>query len=244
MFEVIYHYHEEVSKGEYNREETKTRTTKVGTPYEDVPLEILASKIMSQLARRNILVVDVEVYEYTKKKLNYRETSDGIVIKNKKFKFDDGPVAIMSEAEETPEDKLQKLLANPNVQRALQGDFELKKSDLPKGPGPAGRRVIRKEVFKPEEFLLRDAEKRGLAFTVGKSYSIYHEAIGPGPVGMLYEVSDNNGRILRLSDKFFVPDVRGLGEFEDNSTTGGTTEEGLTWKGLVKGNDVPNVRAS
>lgn len=91
MYEITFHYYEEIRRGEYNRDESKSRTIKVGTPEEDTPLETAASKIISQMARRNILVHDVEIYEFTKKKLSFKETPDGISIKNKKFKFDDGP---------------------------------------------------------------------------------------------------------------------------------------------------------
>src|SRR5690606_33375022 len=89
-FEITLKFHEEISKGEYNKDELKTKTTKVGGPLEDVPIEVLAGKVIAQLARRNILVVDVEIYEITKKKISFKETSDGILIKNKKFRFDDG----------------------------------------------------------------------------------------------------------------------------------------------------------
>lgn len=84
---------------------------------------------MAQLARRNILITDVEIYEFTKKKLSFKEADDGILIKNKKFKFDDGAsldVAPVSEAEVTdgsgsPQDQLMKLLAaNPQLLQQLQ----------------------------------------------------------------------------------------------------------------------------
>ena len=84
-YELVFYFHKEISKGEYNKEEVKKKSVKVGSPYEEVPLETVAGKIIAQLARRNILVVDVDIFELTKKKLSYKETSDGILIKNKKF---------------------------------------------------------------------------------------------------------------------------------------------------------------
>lgn len=98
----------------------------MGTPTEEVPLEQAAGKIMAQLARRNILITDVEIYEFTKKKLSYKEADDGILIKNKKFRFDDGAsldVAPASVEEEGagPQEQLMKLLsANPQLLQQLQ----------------------------------------------------------------------------------------------------------------------------
>lgn len=92
-YELTYHFKESIAPGKY-AEEVKTMTKKIGGLDDETPIETVAGKIMAQLARRNIMVVDVEIYEFTKKKLSYRETEDGIVIKNKKFRFDDGPVAV------------------------------------------------------------------------------------------------------------------------------------------------------
>ena len=92
-YELTYHFREEVSKGEYS-EEVKTKTIKIGTPEDDMPLDAAAGKIMSMLARRNILLEDVTIYEFTKKHLSFKMADDGILIKNKKFKFDDGPMMI------------------------------------------------------------------------------------------------------------------------------------------------------
>ena len=115
---ILLKYHEESAvKGEYNREETKEKTIKCGKPFEDTPLDEVAGKIIAQLARRNILVTDVEVYEYHKKKINYSETDDGIKIKGRKFSFD-GTVKFSTEdTDETgDQDKLLGLLnTNPDI---------------------------------------------------------------------------------------------------------------------------------
>ncbi|RDJ35359.1 MAG: hypothetical protein DWQ19_11125 [Crenarchaeota archaeon] len=246
-FEVVFHYHEEVEKGEYNYEETKTKTSKVGSPYEEVSLEVLAGRIMAQLARRNILVVDVEIYEFTKKKLNYREADDGVVIKNKKFKFDDGPVVVEAaeDAEENAETQLQKLLANPAIQAALNSsgvkphNTPAAVSPSPPPPPSTGvKKALRQEIFDPDPVLLKDAKKRGLAFTVGKKYPIYSEKIGP--VGMVYEVKDDNGHNCRLADKFFLPPTAGLTGFEE-PVQESQAEGQLNWNGVVEDN-IPNLR--
>ena len=93
-YEVIFHYKEEEKSPQNGdrsySEEEKIKKIKVGNLEDDTPIEAVAGKIFAQLARRNILVIDVEIYEFTKKKLNYKETDDGFLIKNKKFRFDDG----------------------------------------------------------------------------------------------------------------------------------------------------------
>jgi len=256
-YEVIFHYHEEISKGEYNREETKTKLVKVGTPYEEVPLEHLAGKIMSQLARRNILVVDVEIFEYTKKKINYRETPEGVVIKNKKFSFDDGPVISVNEGgseEQSPEQMLTNLLANPAVQAALKGNTASSgtisnTNPIKIAPGTNKQNILRYEIYNPaDKIFLEDAKKRGFVFTLGKRYPIHAEKAGPNMmVGMIYTTTDDNGKMQRLSDKFFTPDVGGLTrDFEPEEfkpIAGGATKagDGLDWGGAVMDN-IPDVR--
>ena len=88
-FECLYHYHERV-EGDYNREEKKTFKKKVGDPFEEVSLEKLAGAVMAQLARRDVWIVDVEVYELSKKAISFKEAKGGIILKNKKFLFEGG----------------------------------------------------------------------------------------------------------------------------------------------------------
>jgi hypothetical protein len=255
-YEINYKYHEEISKGEYNREETKTKTIKVGTPYEDMPLESLAGKIMAQLARRNILVVDVEIFEYTKKKINYRETPDGVVIKNKKFSFDDGPVVSVNESEteeQSPEQMLATLLANPQVQAALAGNQVAVQAGVPAKITPGGplankkQNILRHEIFNPvDKIFLEDARRRGFSFTLGKRYPILGEKMGPNMmVGMIYTVVDDNGKTQKLSDKFFTPDVALSEGFRDDfkplAGGGRTMGDTLDWGGAVS-DDIPDIR--
>jgi len=257
-YEVQFSYHEEISKGEYNKEEIKTKLVKIGTPYEEIPLENLAGKIMAQLARRNILVVGVEIFEYTKKKVNYRETPDGVVIKNKKFSFDDGPVVGVSEGadEQSPEQMLASLLANPAVQQALQGKSAPSNVGVPgvisnTGVPPEARKqnVLRHEIFNPaDKIFLEDAKRRGIAFTLGKRYPIFAEKMGPNlMVGMIYTTQDDNGRMQKLSDKFFTPDIGGLDrgfekeDFKPLAGNGKSVKDTLDWGGVVS-DSIPNIR--
>ena len=65
---------------------------------------------MSQLARRDIWVVDVDILEFKRQKINFRETKGGIVIKNKKFSLDNDTNIIMQEEQpvvQTPQHNMQ-----------------------------------------------------------------------------------------------------------------------------------------
>ena len=83
-FEVVFKYHDKIENG-YDTLENKTFKKKFGDPYEDVPLSKLALFIMGQLARRDIWIVDVEINEFIKKSISFRENKSGIIIKNNKF---------------------------------------------------------------------------------------------------------------------------------------------------------------
>jgi hypothetical protein len=251
-YEVTYHYHEEIAKGEYNKDEIKTKSVKIGGPYDDITLETLAGKVMAQLARRNILVVDVEIYEFTKKKISFKEASDGILIGRRKFSFDDGAVvSSIEESEEPPvvvqqtataptptfnqNDLLAQLLSNPSVLAALgaagnpAAQAIVKKQSVPTGPSPIPNKIIRYEIFNPvDKIFLEDARRRKLAFTVGKRYPILLERkASVTEVGMFYHTIDDKGQRQVMSDKFFSPDVgeleRGFEAEEFKPTVAGTS---------------------
>lgn len=209
-FELKYIFREKQEDGSFS-EELKEKTVKVGTAHEDTPMEHAASKIIAQLARRNILLEDVEVHEYTKKKLSFRMTDDAIYIKNRKFKFDDGPVVegqAECEAEQSPQEQLAALLAaNPNLIQSLTGNVPQPQA-LPQQPqnngiqaGVSSRGVgeganpphaavqpklgkpLRQEIFNPvNKELIQEAKNRGFNFTLGKKYPIFAEKPAPGGV--------------------------------------------------------------
>lgn len=262
-YELTFHYHEEISKNEYNKEELKTKVLKIGSPYDEVPLEAVASRIMSQLARRNILIVDVEIYEYTKKKISYKEASDGILIKNKKFSFDDGvnltSVDVPCEPCEeqlqpqaaqlvSNQQLLQQLLAsllagNQNMISDIMKDNKGSGVNLMQKPAGFNGKALRHEIFNPlEKEMIVDCQKRGMAFTLGKSYPIINERMtSQNPLaGMMYTTIDNNGNRHTLSDKFFTPAVSNLEygeifeeEFVPVSSKKGSSD-GLDWSGTLE----------
>jgi len=240
-YEIIFKYHPELEKGKYDESKIETKTVKIGSPYDDTPLEVAAGKIMAQLARRNILVVDVEIYEFTKKKLSYKETDDGILIKHKKFSFDDGAnlqVQDVPEEQPQPQDPQSVLAAllqaNPGLAAALKGGGNtVPEKQPPKQFLPGVGRPLREEVYDPEPWLLAEAKKRNLAFTPKKKYPIYQERPAPNfAAGMLYTTVNDNGEKQAISDKHFVPAPNLDAEFMDARHDVGAPK--LMWDGVVE----------
>jgi hypothetical protein len=235
-YEVVYHYREKLEEGDYS-EEVKTKTTKVGSAYEEVPLEACAAKVMAQLARRNILITDVEIYEFTKKKISFKEADDGILIKNRKFRFDDGPVACVGEEGIDKEETftLESLESNPQVLAAITQALQKSHPQVAQAfqPHQANsnhskhhKRPKRSEVFDPELLTLHKAQQAGLKFTQGKAYPIYEEeTIGTPPVTKtLYTTKDDSGKEIQVSAEYFTMPSTGKLSFEDQMVGDGPAE--------------------
>lgn len=257
-FEITYHYREEISKGEY-AEEIKIKTAKVGKSHEDTPLESVAGKVMAQLARRNILIIDVEIYEYTKKKISYKEADDGILIKNKKFRFDDG--AIVSSGEASEDSELETMLNDPDIYAKLtalligpQGKplaphqvaramGQNKAADVLTPPASlAGKRVIRKEKFQPELMQAHKAKQAGLRFTEDKIYSIFgEESMG---ASIVYTTMDDAGKEVKVSAEYFVAPTAGKLQFANQMSDDGPAPGIDLWgkTNTVGGSDMPDIR--
>lgn len=227
-YEVTYFYHERKEEGVgYNTDETKELVRKIGKPHEEVHPERLAAAIMAQLARRDIWVVDVEVYEYTKKKLSFKETKGGVVIGNRKYGFDSlGPDFDVVEEDQQEETRvfIEESPALPSPKSAITAQAHIS-APMTIDPGSLQadenigdqlyfrtHRPIREEMFAPKDPVFANAAKaRKLPFTVGKTYPIYEEKAAPGGMmaGMLYTTKDDSGKRHVLSDKYFdlVPNL-------------------------------------
>ena len=201
-YEIVLFYKSEIEKGVYE-EEVQTKKIKIGTLEDDLGLEAVAGRIFAQFARRNILVIDVEVWEFTKKKLSFREAEDGFVIKNRKFKFDGGAAII---AEETPSEAEQAPI-QPQPQ--------------PQPQQSRNQRILRYEVYDPAPELIPLAQQNGLKFTPKNRYPIFGEKTGQGRYdGMIYSTRNDLGHDCNISDRYFVgPQVRleGEGQFIEDS---------------------------
>jgi hypothetical protein len=264
-YQIEYIFHPEASKGEYDRTTTQNSSVTVGSPYEEVSLEVLAGKVMALMARRNILVISVEIFEMVKKQLTFKEVEDGIIIKNKKFKFDDGPaVQTGEEIKESPQQQLQALLAaNPGLaglmnptpvpspaQISTQLAIKTPTVAINTPPAiPAGVSPIRYEFYRPDDPFWENYAKQSIkeyAFTMGKRYPILSEKTRPlasvqgaAASGLFYETIDDKNRRQVLPNQLFVPQMPKL-EHSD-APSSGLTDSGLYWGG-TQDESVPDLR--
>lgn len=257
-YEVIYHFKEEIEKGEYT-EEVSTKTVKVGSVYDEISLEALAAKIMAQLARRNILITDVEIYEFTKKKISYREGDDGILIKGRKFKFDDGPIISSKEGSSGEESMdVESILSDPKMLAALQSLMNGQGNGRPQHPhevqknipsvatnGNNGlKRGKRIEVFDPTLEGEHQVKNSGMKFTQGRQYSILEEkSIGVPPLTRrIYTIADDRGKEVSISAEHFSLPTSGKLQFEDEMQETGPAPGIDLWNSGIIEADMPSLR--
>ena len=127
---IKYNFNVKSENGEYNKEDLKTESIQVGNLFDEVSLDILAGKVFSLLAKRNVFVTNLEIFEIVQKPVFFKENQDGFTISKKKFKFDDGAKVYGEECDqeesgtknnkdqakgESSSQDLQNLLANPQI---------------------------------------------------------------------------------------------------------------------------------
>lgn len=203
-FEVHYSFHERLEEGGYHTDEKKTMKKRVGDPFEEVCLDKCAGAILAQLARRDIWVTDVEVFELSKKKITFREAKGAVVLKNKKYQMDGATAAIVGEIiEAAPQAPAQMtLVADPRQQVV---------PSVATGGHPHNQGVLKpiKWVMFQPSYSNDDAAVRAklklLRFTVEKKYPVFAEQLQSNQVGMAYRTLDDNGREQLVSDEYFVP---------------------------------------
>jgi hypothetical protein len=229
-FEVTYKYHER-KDGSYDKEELKSLKKKVGDPFEEVPLEKLAGAVMAQLARRDIFVVDVDIVELSRKQISFKETNGGVVIKNRKFLFDQSSNLIVQQVVEGPENNTA-LAVSPHHAA----------SSMPAVSGELGR-PIDVMIFSPELPQMPDIKKKGLRLTPDKKYPIYGRSqIGASTV---LKIIDDVGRQQNVSDIYFIPaNVKLMADRELGFSETQKERDGgkLNWAGTVEDNSMPIIR--
>jgi hypothetical protein len=224
-YEVIFYYKsKDKETGTYKEEESNNFKKRVGDPYEDTPIEKLASVIMKQLARRDVWVEDIEIYEITKKKISFKETKNGIIIKNKKIILDDNfEIDIKQESNET-----ESVGSAPSlVEIPLQQKNE---TGIVKGT----TRVLRRMLFAPEPQQQINLLKQGVKLTPDKIYEIYKIEKGLNGISEIYLLLDDNNHEKKVADDCFVPATNLSQEDEE-------LNDGLNWGGVIKGS-LPSVR--
>ncbi len=219
-FEIVYKYYDRMDDGKYNVSETKELKKKVGNQQEEVSYEKLAAIIMGQLARRDIMVFDAEIYEFTKRPISFKESAGGIIIKGKKYAY--GSTTELPEVVEQPQYEDDVPQQHPHQQQNLPA--------VRKAAPVKSAKVLRYEYFEPHKDLMLAAKKRNLKFTFGNQYPIFEERPDPRGImyGMNYVTADDDGNRRTMNDKFFIfrAKLEGGTQFQDSN--GPTLDYGAT----------------
>lgn len=250
-YEVCFKYYERLETGDYNKDEAKEFKRKIGDPFEEITLEKLASVIMSQLARRDVWITGVNVFEYKKQEITFRETKGGIVIKNKKFMLDDNNPEFVSVQD----------IAEPQT----QSQYDYVEQDYPHNqaknlppqnkPQPSQnheqphnvnrpRRKVKTMVFSPELRAIPELKQRGLRLTIDQKYDIYNVKVSANGISENYTIVDDLGREIIVPDTYFIPaEVKLFADNELGFTKSSELNDRLLWGGLQTDEyDVPDLR--
>jgi hypothetical protein len=237
-YEINYKYHPRLEEGVgYNHEVEEVRKVKVGKPFDDTPLEKCAAAITAQLARRDIWVIDVDVYELVKKQISFKESKDGkgIVLKNKRFTLGATAELIAEDLIEVP--MVAPVVAStalvPAAAAPVQSNLEPHEmitapttqgtDNLYSNPNQAAvRRSIDPRNIDKTKALYQvyyepyvsqaEAKSLKLRFTEDTRYNV-HQVI-PSATGKLdaqqIALTDDTGQVVVLDEKFFTSAGRGL----------------------------------
>lgn len=248
-FEIKFKYYEKTGVCDYDKTKELEFVKTIGDLQNDLPLEKLASAILGQMARRDILVFDVEIFEFTKKKISFKETKNGIVIKNKKFNLGLDNIVVSEETnvqslenkvsvnscavvQQAQEQAVVKLV-QPQVNHINQNGNHAPTSMI------GNRKPIKKVIFSPSD--LKYLKGKSWRFTPNKEYLVYRERYAENGVGMLYLMYDDRNREFEVQDEFFIPAQASLiGDTEENSFS--SNNDLLNWSGKQNSSDMPKLR--
>jgi hypothetical protein len=261
VYQVIFKYHPKNEDGQYNKEEIKELKKKVGEPFDDTPLEKLASVVMGQLARRDILVIDVILHELKKQNISFKETKNGIVLKNKKFIFGEScieGIQVQDEVEQPQYSQTNGNLPHNNIAPQVS-------SVQPStGTNPLKRPI--KWVSFDAEGVTQDQngnkipiammiKKLGLQLSPNKKYPVFQEMDDPRDKRVdkfgvpcldrkkVYQIWDDRKRDVTVSQDYFLPaEIRlDFDELGFSKVSEGAPK--LIFEGSVEAN-MPDIRAA
>jgi hypothetical protein len=203
-YEIIFYYHEKL-EDEYDKSNIKELHKKLGKKEEEIDLEKLGRFILTHLARRDIWITKVKVFEYKKTEISFRETKGGIVVKNKKFLLDGNlDITYLDEEEQQPQPK--QVYFQQSVPQTVpvftqqqtqpqQPDFE---------PEPE-----LKMIFYPEDHPVNAKLFTKFKLTNNKSYAIYGSKKDSTGLEQ-YKIKNNLGNFVYVSEIHFVPEKLNL----------------------------------
>lgn len=244
-FEVYYHYNEKLEDG-YDKSELKTLKKRIGDPFEDVSLDKLAASITAQLARRDIFISEVEVYELSKKKISFKETKGGIVIKNKKFLFDSTEATLSCVEQDSESDPSPERFPEPHThtaQKVVSEASTLHPHEILSPP--RSRRAIDSVVFAPEPHHIPDLKRKNLSLTIDKKYEVFEKKPSPNGLGEMYLIVDDRNKDQLVPDLYFIPGSVNLFGDKELDFSGSTSQrEGgnLLWGDAKLDSGMPDIR--
>jgi hypothetical protein len=205
-FEILYEFYERSENSDYDLTSLKEMKRRVGDMYEDTSLEQLAIQVMKQLSRRDILVKNVHIYEFAKKKISFKETNGGILIKNKKFVLDQTGIKVIEE-EEIKDVPLNDLVVPSPVAKPPRQSTSIQTPS-------------RYEIFDANASYLQFLANKGIKMTPKKRYPIVGEETAVQRInvegmvqelpGINYSTIDDEGKQVKISSVNFEPEQRGL----------------------------------
>ena len=238
-YELIFKYYEKIGACEYDKSKELSIKKTIGSLEVEISMEKLASAVFSQMARRDILVFDVEIFEFTKKKLSFKETKNGIIIKNKKFNLGLDNI-IVSDEIEVPKLENNCCVETKKIQPQVQESNQVIniETTVQNNQSMIGdRKPRRKVIFSPTD--LKYLKGKPWRFTPDKEYFVYRERMSDNGIGLTYLMLDDKNREFEVSDEFFIPTTAHLiGEGEPQSNS---NNDRLSWQG-ANNNDVPKLR--
>ena len=237
-YEVTYFYHKRLPDGKWDMAERHEMKKKVGGPDKPVELDELAGVILSQLAKRDKLVADVQIHEYVRQEISFRETKDGqgILLRNRRFVSDSVAGQVLEEENDEEPSRSQ-----------------VRNGDLKPVPSREGKTSNEPEairgwmVFDPEIPLLHEARQKGLKMSVGKRYPVYRIE-STQALGSILTVRDDSGRMVTVSDKYFVANTR-VRLVGDDEVEGGFSSpprppgQRLSYESQFDSTDMPDLRS-
>lgn len=233
-----FYFYERGEDNQFNMQDKKSMSKKIGDPYEDLSLEKAAQAVFKQLARRDVWVVDVEIFEIIKKQISFKETKGGIVIKGKKFILDEIGITMESE-EEISSETLQ---ITSQSQPLIQHDSQPKQH-------PHNRQAPKHNIDQPLFYVEFNPGKEIAAaaregrFTPEKTYAVYKELFNDKGIRNKFVTKDDTGNIREVSEVYFIPgNVTYFAQELGFGRTNGRNNDGLSWDGVVPESGSMNLR--
>jgi hypothetical protein len=236
-FEIIFHYYPYSDEtNEYDKSKVSTYDKKLGDIFEEVSLEKLASVILTQLARRDVFVFDVEVCELVKKKILFKQNKNNILIKNKKFSLSNDTIVVQEINENLIECKKE---SSCGFITPIEDKVRIDQPSLKNNVSLKSLKILKTMTFMPSD--AKYLKGKPWKFTPTKAYNIYREIIAKNGIGMILSTIDDTGREVEVTDEFFVNDrISYINEPVNNSSS---NDDVLNWSG-TKGFNMPDLRGN